>query len=188
MWLPIRHVKASDGLEKASSAVGVVDSPETSSIIRIGLVRNAVVNGGRDNNCLKLQQTTLGHYEKENSFEHYMQNGKDRASVVTTCTSQELYSVGIRTNLIMRRCSIGTSKEVPPMGIMSATSTSTQREVSNNRGNRRVKGGHVLDQQRVFSATDKIFAPKTTIYQYRPRNLGGSRIKSVVPRTKPQPQ
>ena len=44
------------------------------------------------------------------------------------------------------------------------------------------------DQWRKFSANYNLFRPKTTAFIYRPRFLGGSRIRSVALGTKPKAQ
>jgi hypothetical protein len=75
-----------------------------------------------------------------------------------------------------------------PTVLKSDASTYTQRWDSRNGGSQRVVASDISDQQRMFSAEDKLFAPKMISHQYRPRNSGGNRIKSVVAGTKPRPQ
>jgi hypothetical protein len=53
---------------------------------------------------------------------------------------------------------------------------------------RKFEAHHSLNQQKKISAKDTPFVPKTTVHQYRPRNLGCRIIKSVAPATKPGPQ
>ncbi|CAD6251010.1 unnamed protein product [Miscanthus lutarioriparius] len=78
--------------------------------------------------------------------------------VAITSTSQEPESSSIPANSVMR----SSSKVVVP--------------------------GGMSDQWRKFSANYNLFRPKTTALIYRPRFLGGSRIRSVASGTKPKPQ
>jgi hypothetical protein len=73
----------------------------------------------------------------------------------------------------------------PPMGFKSST---IQCWLSSNRTSQKIKASSVYIQQKMFLAKEKLFAPGTTVSQYRPRNLGGNGIRSVACGTKPGPQ
>jgi hypothetical protein len=88
----------------------------------------------------------------------------------------------------MRSSSSRISMNPSPMGFKSSIDASVQSGNSSSNDIQKVRGNDVSDQRMVVSAKYKIFVPKTTICQYRPRNLGGSRIKSAALRTKPRPQ
>jgi hypothetical protein len=75
-----------------------------------------------------------------------------------------------------------------PTVVKSTTSTTTQCSDSTNNAGHKIIGSNVFEQQRVFSAKQRIYTQRTTVCQYMPRNSGGSRIKSVEPGTKPRPQ
>jgi hypothetical protein len=75
-----------------------------------------------------------------------------------------------------------------PMVFKNSASIFTQRGDSSNRDSQKFRVGNASDQHRVFSAKEKLFALQTAVSQYRPRNSGGSMIKSVAPGTKPRPQ
>jgi hypothetical protein len=69
--------------------------------------------------------------------------------------------------------------------------TSDSTHVSSDlyvRSSRKFEASDSFNQQKMFSAKEKLFAPRTTVSQYRPRNLGGNGIKSVARGTKPGPQ
>jgi hypothetical protein len=104
----------------------------------------------------------------------------------STRTSLESESANVHSDLVMR----GHSSEIyenvpPPMGFKSST---IQRWLSSNRTSQKIKASSVSNQQKIFSAKEKLFAPGTTVSQYRLRNLGGNGIKSVAHGTKPGPQ
>jgi hypothetical protein len=62
MWVPVRSVKSPDGFNVAQDlklgehqpAVGVLNNPKTSSIVRLGSVQREAVNRERDDNDVKL--------------------------------------------------------------------------------------------------------------------------------------
>jgi hypothetical protein len=114
------------------------------------------------------------------------EKGLDHIRGASSCTSQKTESASMHTDPVMR--SISSGKRFPPMGFKPSTSSSTQGGGSASRGSLKIKASNVYDQQRVFSAKQGISAPRTEVCQCRPRNSGGSRIKSVAPETKPRPQ
>jgi hypothetical protein len=70
--------------------------------------------------------------------------------------------------------------------IKSGTSTCTRHGRSTSRVSQNIGAVAVFDQQKYIAAKDGLFVPNTR--HYRPRNLGGNKIKSVAPGTKPGPQ
>jgi hypothetical protein len=81
------------------------------------------------------------------------------------------------------------SRNVCPLEFQSGIAASARgRNCKSNRGSQRRKLGNTSVQQRVFSAKEKISVPQTALYQYRPRNSGGTKIKSVAPGTKRRPR
>jgi hypothetical protein len=81
MWVPVRRVKAPDGFNVAQDlklgelqpAVGVLNNPEPSSIVRLGSVQREAVNRERDDNDVKLQETGSDQFDKEANYEFNMQ-------------------------------------------------------------------------------------------------------------------
>jgi hypothetical protein len=140
-----------------------------------------------------------GLVQKETGLELRLQNG---GYTVSSSTSQKTDSASICTNAIIRRSSLKPSISMSPCDLKSSTAQniysaimptssaniSTHFSESSNRGSQQIKVGNVLDQQRMFSAKKKLFALRTSVSQYRPRNLGGNKIKSATPGTKPGPQ
>jgi hypothetical protein len=192
MWVPVRRVKAPNGFNVAQDlklgelqpAVGVLNNPETSSIVRLGSVQRKAVNRERDSNDVKLQETRSDQFDKEANSEFNMQERSDKALAVSSRNGQNFESAG----LVMENCCLGASRNVCPLEFKSSIVTSARgRECKSNRGSRRRKSGNTSVQQSVFSAKEKISAPRTALCQYMPRNLGGNMIKSVIPGTKPRP-
>jgi hypothetical protein len=140
-----------------------------------------------------------GLVQKETGLQLRLQNG---GYTVSSSTSQKTDSASICTNAIIRRSSLRPSTSMYPSGLKSSTAQniysgvmrtnsaniSTHFSESSNRGSQQIKVGNVLDQRRMFLAKEKLFAPRTSVSQYRPRNLGSNKIKSVAPGTKPGPQ
>jgi hypothetical protein len=190
MWVPVRRVKAPDGFNVAQDlklgelqpAVGVLNNPETSSIVRLGSVQRKAVNRERDSNDVKLQETRSDQFDKEANSEFNMQERSDKALAVSSRNGHNFESAG----LVMENCCLGASRNVCPLEFKSSIVTSARgRECKSNRGSQRRKSGNTSVQQSVFSAKGKISAPRTALCQYMPRNLGGNMIKSVTPETKP---
>jgi hypothetical protein len=154
-----------------------------------------IVDGG----SAMQQEREHGLVQKETGSELRLQNG---GYTLSSSTSKKTDSASICTNAIIRRSSLRPSTSISPSGLKSSTAQniylavmrtssaniSTHFSESSNRGSQQIKVGNVLDQRRMFLAKEKLFAPRTSVSQYWPRNLGGSRIKSVAPRTKPQSQ
>jgi hypothetical protein len=136
----------------------------------------------KDGTGVQLQQTESDQFEKGTSSEVNLQNGGD---IVSSSTSQKPGPFSTRTNSVMRSSGARTSPSLSQIGLKSGISTSMQCGNSSSGGSQKVAAVGVRTQQISFSARDKIFAPKTRVCQYRPGNLGDTRIKSVVPGTKP---
>jgi hypothetical protein len=100
----------------------------------------------------------------------------------STSTSQMSESANTLAVSALRSNSSGTSQ---PMVFRYSASTPAQRWNSRSGGNRRVAASDVFDQQRLFLAKEKMFAPQASVSQYRPRNSRRNRIISVAPGTKP---
>jgi hypothetical protein len=113
-----------------------------------------------------------------------LQNSGDKARILPSSTSKKADSVTTCKNAIMRNRSFRPSTSLWGLGLKSTT----QRGYSTSRGSQKVRGNDISDQRMVISAKDKIFIPKTTDHQYRPRYSGGNMIKSVAPGTKPGSQ
>jgi hypothetical protein len=127
--------------------------------------------------------------QKQTGLELSLQNGSDKAPIVSPSTSQKNESVNMQTDSAMRGITTGMPMRSQPVRLKFSTSTSTECWNLSNRGNsQRVKARSVSDEQRVFSAKEKMFATRTAGTQYRPRNSTGNKIKSVAPGTKPRPR
>jgi hypothetical protein len=107
------------------------------------------------------------------------------AASSSTSASQKSKSANIHAISTWRGISSGTSMRLRPAIFKNNTSAPTQRGESSNRDSQKGKSGSVSDQKRVLSAKQIIFSPRTAVCQYRPRNSGSTRIKSVAPGTKP---
>jgi hypothetical protein len=175
----------SNGLKPEESKTVGVDCGVQQQQQGSGMVQKNVTDREKDGT---LQQIGPDQFAKEASLKTHIQNCKDQAPSESTSTSQKTYSVSTRTNALMRSSSSRTTTNPSPMGFKSSIDASVQSGNSSSSDIQKVRGNDVSDQQMVVSAKHKIFVPKTTVCQYRPRNLGGSRIKSAAPRTKPRPQ
>jgi hypothetical protein len=191
MWVPVRRVKAPDGFNVAQDlklgelqpAVGVLNNPELSSIVRLGSVQRKAVNRERDDNDVKLQETGSDQFDKEANSEFNMQERSDKALTVSSRNNQKSASA----SLVMENGHSGASRNVCPLEFKSSI-VARRRNCKSNRGSQRRKLGNTSVQQRVFSAKEKISVPQTALCQYRPRNSGGTKIKSIAPGTKPRPR
>jgi hypothetical protein len=166
---------------------------KTGHVLKV--VEPEIVDGG----SAMQQGREHGLVQKETGLEFRLQDG---GYTVSSSTSQKTDSASICTNEIIRRSSLRPSTSMSPSGLKSSTAQniysavmrtssaniSTHFSESSNRGSQQIKVGNVLDQRRMFSAKEKLFAPRTSVSQYRPRNLGGNKIKSVAPGTKSGPQ
>jgi hypothetical protein len=176
VWVPVKRarpipVKTSDDtddihdpkLEAYQSAEGVLNSTKISSDVGLGSVYRE--DAGTGKKCL------------------------DNTLAAFSSTSRKNESASMQIDSAMGGSTSGTSMRLQRMGCFKySTSISTQHGDSSNRDNQKGKSGSICDQKRVFSAKQIIFSPRTTVRQYRPRNLGGNKIKSVAPGTKPGPQ
>jgi hypothetical protein len=176
VWVPVKHakpipVKTSDDtddihdpkLEAYQSAEGVLNSTKISSDVGLGSVYRE--DAGTGKKCL------------------------DNTLAAFSSTSRKNESASMQIDSAMGGSTSGTSMRLQRMGCFKySTSISIQHGDSSNRDNQKGKSGSICDQKRVFSAKQIIFSPRTTVRQYRPRNLGGNKIKSVAPGTKPGPQ
>jgi hypothetical protein len=193
MWVPVRRVKAPDGFNVAQDlklgelqpAVGVLNNPEPSSIVRLGSVQKEAVNRERDDNDVKLQEMGSDQFDKEANAEFNMQERSAKALTVSSRNSQKSASA----SLVMENAHSGASRNVCPLEFKSSIVASARgRNCKSNRDSQRRKSGNTSIQQRVFSAKGKISVPQTALCQYMPRNFGGNMSKSVEPGTKPRPQ
>jgi hypothetical protein len=110
------------------------------------------------------------------------------AASSSASASQKSESANIHAISARRGINSGTSMRLRPAVFKNNTSTPTQHGESSNRDSKKGKSGSISDQKRVFSAKQIIFSPQTVVCQYRLRNSGGTRIKSVTPGTKPGPR
>jgi hypothetical protein len=106
-------------------------------------------------------------------------------TLASLSTSLNDESDSMHTGSAMRDTSSGASMHFQPMVFKNSASIFTQCGDSSNRDSQKFRVGNASDQYRVFSAKEKLFALQTAVSQYRPRNSGGSMIKSVAPGTKP---
>jgi hypothetical protein len=184
--------KCADNTFDVSTSTGKGEKSE-SAVRHNDLVMQRINLGTHENissmgNVVKQQEREADLVEKEVSLEFNMQNGGDNVTLVSSSTSQKTESSSMQTNPAMRSTSSGMFTYLQPKGCKFSTNTSTQYGDSSNRDNQKGKSGSISDQKRVFSAKQIIFSPRTAICQYRPRNSGGTRIKSVAPGTKPRPR
>jgi DNA gyrase/topoisomerase IV subunit A len=196
MWVLVRRVTASDGLDVAQdrtlgerqSAAGIVDDIDTNSIVGLNSIQKKVVNGERDDNAIRLQRTGSDQFKRVTNSGHVMQEQSDEALVVASSrSSQKSESASLHADLVIESCC--SSNNISPLWLKSSMNTSTQRGDSRNRRSKKAKASNVYNQQLVvFSAKEKIFSPQTAARHYRLRNSGGSMSKSPKPGTKLEPQ
>jgi hypothetical protein len=104
--------------------------------------------------------------------------------VVFSGTSQNVDSVVTHTSSAIRSIATRMCTNLPL--VSSSANTYTRHGGSNSRVSQNTRAVGVFNQQKNISAKDGMVVPNTR--HYRPRNLGGNKIKSVAPGTKPGPQ
>jgi hypothetical protein len=172
----------------ASSSTGTGEKSKSAGV-HTDLVMQGCGSGTFENissmaNVVQQQQRKPELVQKRPGLDPSLQNSGDKACILPSSTSKEAGSVRTCKNAIMRNRSLRPSTSFCGLGLKSTT----QREYSTSRGSQKVRGNDISDQRMVISAKDKIFIPKTTDHQYRPRYSGGNMIKSVAPGTKPGSQ
>jgi hypothetical protein len=90
--------------------------------------------------------------------------GFDNILAVSSSMSQKSGAASLYADVVMGRCSTGTSKNGPPLILNSSTITSTQRGGLTNRGSQKIGIDSPSDQRRVFSARDRLFASITSVH------------------------
>jgi hypothetical protein len=146
-------------------------------------VEPEIVDGG----SAMQQGREHGLVQKETGLELRLQNG---GYTVSSSTSQKTDSVRICTNAIIRRSSLRPSTSMSQSGLKSSTAQniysavmrtssaniSTHFSESSNRGSQQIKVGNVLDQRRMFSAKEKLFAPRTSVSHIGRETWGATRL------------
>jgi hypothetical protein len=105
------------------------------------------------------------------------EKGFNNHVVASSSTSQKNEMVSMHSDPATRSISSGLSTSLPSMDLKSSTI---------NMCGQKIIASKVFSQERIFSAKNKLSTQK--ILCYKPRNSGGNKIKSVAPRTKPEPQ
>jgi hypothetical protein len=107
------------------------------------------------------------------------EKGFNNHVVASSSTSQKNEMVSMHSDPATRSISSGLSTSLPSMDLKSSTI---------NMCGQKIIASKVFSQERIFSAKNKLSTQKIIVLCYKPRNSGGNKIKSVAPRTKPEPQ
>ena len=200
-WMPINresHAKIRDGVErgctKSSAAkdtnIQAYSEPDVHTRFGKAVVRTSAseIADTAENNSegTYVDAVRCGLVQRKDSGTQ--EDSLVNILVTSSSTSQKLDSGSTRTYSILNMSNLGTSTSVSAMGFRPGFSMSTQHGNPRSSQGQKVAAGGVSDQQKSISANDKIFFPGTTVRRYRPRDLGGSGIKSVAPGTKPGPR
>ena len=125
---------------------------------------------------------------------HNVDNGKLKSAAGVSLDPETIMIGGFRFGSVQKRVP-GSEKISNDALQQQGPDTSQQEEIPVKESNSHADLGpnmqkdgtaSTTDQYKILSAKDRMFAPQAAAHQYRPRNSGGSRIRSVAPGTKPK--
>ena len=110
----------------------------------------------------------------------------DNTSAASSSTNQKIGSASMHSDQVIRENSSRTCTSTVWSPIIFGTLD--QYGNPGTSGRQKVAAGGASDQRNISSVKDRLLEPMQVVRQYRPRNLGGSKIQSVAPGTKPGPR